>query len=100
MPYHLPVPTTILFAGPTSSGKTFKCLELLQNSQQMFISDPPKTIVVRYSTWQDKYKLFQKENPEVIFEQGMITKEELRKLGIYMTSRLFFCSYDLYIYFF
>ena len=89
MPYHLPVPTTILFAGPTSSGKTFKCLELLQNSQQMFISDPPKTIVVRYSTWQDKYKLFQKENPEVIFEQGMITKEELRKLGIYDVSSVF-----------
>jgi len=63
-------PSNIWIAGPTQSGKTRFTQKLLRHRKHLF--DPPvKSVVFVYSTWQKTYDEIKREDPTVMWIQGL-----------------------------
>jgi Ni2+-binding GTPase involved in maturation of urease and hydrogenase len=69
-------PTTITIVGGSGSGKTFFTKRLLENAKFVF-DVAPKCIVYCYVVWQDVYTDMQHSVPNILFYEGLPTREEL-----------------------
>ena len=77
LPDHLfPAPSTITIAGPTGSGKSSLCFEILKYRQELF-SQPVKGVVYCYSEYQEIFN--HPPGGDVHFHYGIPSPEELEQ---------------------
>lgn len=71
--------SSFIISGATRSGKTFWVKRLLENSEGMFVEDPPKTILYFYGIYQPTFDEIKKTVKNIHFFQGLPEENTLKK---------------------
>ena len=79
--YPLEVGCKIMVVSGTGGGKTTWASKLVRFKDEMFPDESPKKVMVCYTIWQTLYQELQHEFPEIIFKNGLPSKEELIDLS-------------------
>lgn len=82
-------PTTIVFSGPTMSGKTRLCHAILKQAFQMF-EDQPDKIIYAYGQYQPSFDDMKKTIPGLILHEGYHQKIK-SIIGVRFPIILYWC---------
>ena len=74
----IPSPSTAIFCGCTSSGKSTLVYEMLKHSRGMF-EKVPHQIIYCYNIYQDLFDRMKEDVDNIQFFQGLPTKEDLER---------------------
>ncbi len=75
-------PSVSLVVAPTNSGKSTLILKMVRQREHLYYTFPEKVIIC-YREWQSMYSEIQKELPNIIFHEGLMTREEMVQWGMY-----------------
>ena len=79
--YPLEVGCKMMIVSGTGGGKTSWASKLVRFKEEMFPDEPPRRTMFCYSIWQEIYQELQQEFPEIIFKNGLPSKDELMELS-------------------
>lgn len=77
--YQVSFPFTCVITGSSGSGKTFTIFDIIKNRKKYFKEE--LNVVYCYGMWQENFKTFQIENPEVVFVESIWEIDENLKKG-------------------
>lgn len=74
-------PTTFSISGATGSGKTTWLFKVLSNKEELFLSNPPHTILYCYGVWQELFAKAEDDIPSLTFHEGLPSEDIINEIS-------------------